>query len=293
MIRSMTGYGRAKYEKEGREYQVEIKSVNHKYIDLNVKIPYQLSFLEENIKKLVVEKVKRGKIDIAITFLNQSSLGKSIHINQELIQEYVKELKKVAKENEIIDDISIMKLIRLPDAFTVQNDENETVIWDELIFPLTEAIDCFVEMKKLEGKKLAEDILKRIELIYSHILEISDHSTRLIDEYIVKLKTRLNEILQAGVVDESRLAQEVVIYADKSSIEEEITRLKSHIDQIKGLLEQKEEIAIGKKMDFIIQEMNREINTIGSKSNCLEITNLVIQVKTELENVREQIQNVE
>ena len=268
MIRSMTGYGRAKYEKEGREYQVEIKSVNHKYIDLNVKIPYQLSFLEENIKKLVVEKVKRGKIDIAITFLNQSSLGKSIHINQELIQEYVKELKKVAKENEIIDDISIMKLIRLPDAFTVQNDENETVIWDELIFPLTEAIDCFVEMKKLEGKKLAEDILKRIELIYSHILEISDHSTRLIDEY-------------------------VVIYADKSSIEEEITRLKSHIDQIKGLLEQKEEIAIGKKMDFIIQEMNREINTIGSKSNCLEITNLVIQVKTELENVREQIQNVE
>ena len=293
MIRSMTGYGRAKYEKEGREYQVEIKSVNHKYIDLNVKIPYQLSFLEENIKKLVVEKVKRGKIDIAITFLNQSSLGKSIHINQELIQEYVKELKKVAKENEIIDDISIMKLIRLPDAFTVQNDENETVIWDELIFPLTEAIDCFVEMKKLEGKKFAEDILKRIELIYSHILEISDHSTRLIDEYIVKLKTRLNEILQAGVVDESRLAQEVVIYADKSSIEEEITRLKSHIDQIKGLLEQKEEIAIGKKMDFIIQEMNREINTIGSKSNCLEITNLVIQVKTELENVREQIQNVE
>ena len=111
MLRSMTGYGRAKYEKEGREYQVEIKSVNHKYIDLNVKIPYQLSFLEENIKKLVVEKVKRGKIDIAITFLNQSSLGKSIHINQELIQEYVKELKKVAKENEIIDDISIMKLV--------------------------------------------------------------------------------------------------------------------------------------------------------------------------------------
>ena len=293
MIRSMTGFGRGMYSTEEREYTIEIKSVNHKYTDINVRLPYALSFLEEKIKKEVSQNVARGKIDINVTFVNNSNLGKKISINKPLAKEYIEELRKIKEENNIIDDISIMKIAKLPDILNITQDNNEEVLWEELNKALQEAIKNLLEGKEVEGKKLSEDMLQRLENINNHILEISQYSTGLIEQYVVKLKDRIKEIMQTDLIDEARISQEVVLYADKTSIEEEITRLKSHITQFRELLQSESVKKTGKRLDFIIQEMNREINTIGSKSNCLEITNLVIELKTELEDVREQVQNIE
>lgn len=293
MIRSMTGFGRGMYSTEEREYTIEIKSVNHKYTDINVRLPYVLSFLEEKIKKEVSQNVARGKIDINVTFVNNSNLGKKISINKPLAKEYIEELRKIKEENNIIDDISIMKIAKLPDILNITQDNNEEVLWEELNKALQEAIKNLLEGKEVEGKKLSEDMLQRLENINNHILEISQYSTGLIEQYVVKLKDRIKEIMQTDLIDEARISQEVVLYADKTSIEEEITRLKSHITQFRELLQSESVKKTGKRLDFIIQEMNREINTIGSKSNCLEITNLVIKLKTELEDVREQVQNIE
>lgn len=293
MIRSMTGFGRGMYSTEEREYTIEIKSVNHKYTDINVRLPYVLSFLEEKIKKEVSQNVARGKIDINVTFVNNSNLGKKISINKPLAKEYIEELRKIKEENNIIDDISIMKIAKLPDILNMTQDNNEEVLWEELNKALQEAIKNLLEGKEVEGKKLSEDMLQRLENINNHILEISQYSTGLIEQYVVKLKDRIKEIMQTDLIDEARISQEVVLYADKTSIEEEITRLKSHITQFRELLQSESVKKTGKRLDFIIQEMNREINTIGSKSNCLEITNLVIELKTELEDVREQVQNIE
>ena len=293
MIRSMTGFGMGMYSTEEREYTIEIKSVNHKYTDINVRLPYVLSFLEEKIKKEVSQNVARGKIDINVTFVNNSNLGKKISINKPLAKEYIEELRKIKEENNIIDDISIMKIAKLPDILNITQDNNEEVLWEELNKALQEAIKNLLEGKEVEGKKLSEDMLQRLENINNHILEISQYSTGLIEQYVVKLKDRIKEIMQTDLIDEARISQEVVLYADKTSIEEEITRLKSHITQFRELLQSESVKKTGKRLDFIIQEMNREINTIGSKSNCLEITNLVIELKTELEDVREQVQNIE
>ena len=237
MIRSMTGFGRGMYSTEEREYTIEIKSVNHKYTDINVRLPYVLSFLEEKIKKEVSQNVTRGKIDINVTFVNNSNLGKKISINKPLAKEYIEELRKIKEENNIIDDISIMKIAKLPDILNITQDNNEEVLWEELNKALQEAIKNLLEGKEVEGKKLSEDMLQRLENINNHILEISQYSTGLIEQYVVKLKDRIKEIMQTDLIDEARISQEVVLYADKTSIEEEITRLKSHITQFRELLQ--------------------------------------------------------
>ena len=249
--------------------------------------------LEDKIKKKILEKIERGKIDVSITFVNNSNLGKNITINQSLAKAYIEELKKLETENDIINDITVMKIARLPDVLNISQDDNSDVLWEELSNALEEAIANLVETRETEGRKLSEDMLKRLDLINENIFNISQYSTGLIDQYVVKLKDRIKEMLQTDIVDEARISQEVVLYADKTSIEEEITRLKSHIVQFKELLQSESIKKAGKRLDFIIQEMNREVNTIGSKSNCLEITNLVIELKTELEDVREQVQNIE
>ena len=292
MIKSMTGYGRSIFENEGREYIVEIKSVNNRFNDISIKMPRSLNYLEDRIKKEILNSVSRGKIDVFITFNNNSDLGKNIKLNTDIAKKYINELKKLSKEAEIIDNINIMDISKFPDVLNIKvEEEAEEVIEKELFISLDQAIKSFIEMRQLEGNKIKEDLEKRIDTVSEKIKQISSISTGLVDEYIVKLETRIKELLKTDVVDESRLAQEVVIYSDKCSVEEEITRLKSHISQFLNLLNS--EIAIGKKLDFLIQEMNRETNTIGSKANNLEITNFVVDIKTELENVREQIQNIE
>ena len=291
MIKSMTGYGRANLSENEREYQIEIKSVNHRYLDVSVKMPRQLSYLEDTIKKEISNKVKRGKIDVFITFNNNSLEGRSIKINTELAKAYIDELKKLAEKENILSDIQVTDISKYPDVLNIQNNQDDEIIKEEVIKTIKIAIENFVEMKQVEGKKISEDLIIRLDKIQGKVEEISTLSTGLIDEYIVKLEARIKEILKNQEIDQARLAQEVVIYADKCSVEEEITRLNSHIMQFKNLLNSDE--AVGKKLDFIVQEMNRETNTIGSKANNLDITNRVIDLKTEIENIREQIQNIE
>ena len=292
MIKSMTGFGRSTYENEGREYIVEIKSVNNRFTDINIKMPRNLNYLEEKIRKQILSNISRGKVEVSIQLNNNSDLGKKINLNTDIAKKYVEELKKLSEETNIIDNINIMDVAKFPDVLNIRIDEEaEEVIEKELFTALDSAINSFLDMRQKEGSKIKVDLENRIEVIKQKIEQISSISAGLVDEYIVKLETRIKELLKTDVVDQTRLAQEVVIYSDKCSVEEEITRLKSHISQFLNLLN--ENIAIGKKLDFLIQEMNRETNTIGSKANNLEITNFVVDIKTELENIREQIQNIE
>ena len=292
MIKSMTGFGRSTYENEGREYIVEIKSVNNRFNDVNIKMPRNLNYLEDKIRKQILSNISRGKVEVSIQLNNNSDLGKKINLNPDIAKKYIEELKKLTQETSIIDNINIMDVAKFPDVLNIKIDEEaEEVIQKELFTALEGAINSFLDMRQKEGSKIKVDLENRIEVIKQKIEQISSISAGLVDEYIVKLETRIKELLKTDVVDQTRLAQEVVIYSDKCSVEEEITRLKSHISQFLNLLN--ENIAIGKKLDFLIQEMNRETNTIGSKANNLEITNLVVDIKTELENVREQIQNIE
>ena len=291
-MKSMTGFGRAKLEKNSRIYNVEIKSVNHKYNDISIKLPRSLSYIEEKIKKQISSAVSRGKIDVYITFENYSEEGKEVIVNRELVKEYIKEFQKLSEENNLNMNIPVTEITKLPDVLTLkETSEDEEVIENEVLECVKEAINNFVSMREKEGNKIKEDLNTRIERVKEKVEQISKYSTGLVEEYVVKLEERIKEILKTDIVDKSRLAMEVVLYADKCSVEEEITRLRSHIIQFKNMLE--ETNPIGKKIDFLIQEMNRETNTIGSKSGSLDITNLVINVKTELEDIREQIQNIE
>ena len=291
-MKSMTGFGRAKLEKNNRIYNIEIKSVNHKYSDITIKMPRSLSYLEEKLKKEISASVSRGKIDVYITFENYSEAGKEIIINKELVDEYLKKFREISIGNELSMNIPVTEITKLPDVLTIkETDEDEELIEAELLECLKMAIDNFVSMREQEGNKIKDDLIERINRIETEKQKISEYSTRLIDEYVVKLEERVKQILKTDIVDESRLAMEVVLYADKYSVEEELTRLDSHIYQFRNLIN--ENVPIGKKLDFLIQEMNRETNTMGSKSGSIDITNIVVNIKTELEDIREQIQNIE
>ena len=291
MIKSMTGFGRAKYENEGRIYTVEIKSVNHKYSDISIKLPRFLNYIEDKIRKTISKSISRGKIDVFITFENYSSKGTNIKVNRELAKQYLEELRELANETNIDFRLSVVDVSRFPEILKIEDDENEEIIEEEVLIATQMALDRFINMRQIEGQRLVEDIEERVVEIKDKVENIEKLSENLVQDYINKLETRVNELLQTSVVDENRIAQEIVIFSDKSSIEEELTRLKSHLGQFLDLL--KLSSPIGKKMDFLVQEINRETNTIGSKANSLDITNLVVEIKTEVENIREQIQNIE
>ncbi len=274
-----------------REYQVEIKSVNHKYLDVSVRMPKILSYLEEAVKKEIASQVKRGKIEVFINFESLEPEDKEIKINMDIAKLYIQQLRQLAKQENLSANIEVTEIAKYPDVLSVNPKQENETIKVELLETVKKAVNQLIQMRETEGSKIAEDLTKRIYIIQEKIEKISVLSTGLIKEYVVKLEGRIKEILKNDVIDQSRLAQEVVIYADKCSIEEEITRLKSHIMQMKEQLNAEE--SKGKKLDFIIQEMNREVNTIGSKANNLEITNEVIEMKTQLEDIREQIQNIE
>ena len=280
-MRSMTGFGRAKLEKNNRIYSIEIKSVNHKYSDISIKLPRSLNYLEDSIKKQISSKVARGKIDVFVTFENYSEQGKEVVINEELVKEYMEKFKLLAEQNNLSMNIPVTEITKLPDVLTLkETEEEENTIQNELLECLEQAINNFVEMRTIEGNKIKEDLKARIDKVECDVQKISEYSTRLVQEYVVKLEERIKEILKTDVVDQSRLAMEVVLFADKCSVEEELTRLKSHIEQFRTLINS--EGTIGKKIDFLLQEMNRETNTMGSKSGSLDITNLVVNIKTEL-----------
>ena len=281
MIRSMTGFGRAIHEVDGRTYTVEIKSVNHKYNDINIRLPRFLNSVEDELRKQIQASISRGKVDVFINFDNYSDKGINIKINRNLAKEYLTELKLLAEETGVPYELSVVDVSKLPDILKMEENGDEELISEELKVALAEALKNFVDMRTKEGQKLCEDMKRRIDWIEVKVNEIAKFSSTLVEEYIEKLEARVKELMKTDVVDETRLAQEIVIYSDKCSIEEELTRLRSHILQFNELL--KFSSPIGKKFDFLVQEMNREVNTIGSKANCLEITNRVIDIKTEIE----------
>ena len=291
MIKSMTGFGRGKYENEGRSYTVDIKSVNHKYTDISVRLPRFLNSEEDKIRKRISSAISRGKVDVLISFENYSSKGTNIRINKELAKEYIKELKSLADETDLQFNVDVIDISKFPEILKIEDTQDEELIGKELMIAVDDALEKFISMREIEGTRLVQDIEQRIYLIQNKVNEITEFSSTLVKEYMEKLKVRVNELLEPSTVDENRLMQEIVMFSGKSSIEEELTRLKSHMSQFLELIKQSS--PIGKKIDFLIQEINREVNTIGSKANCLDITNRVIEIKTEVENIREQIQNIE
>lgn len=293
MIKSMTGYGKSILNSENRRYQIELKSVNHRYLDISIKLPRTISYLEEDIKKEISSVIKRGKIDVFVTFENNSQEGRDVKINKELAKLYIKQLKELAQEENIDKHIDIVEIAKFPDVLTMEINQDDEIIKKEIVDVTKQAIIKLSEMKNIEGERILLDLTQRVDYIEKKIMEISQKSTGLIQEYVVKLEKRIKEIIDIEELDKSRLAQEVVIYADKSSIEEEITRLKSHIFQFRKLVNENQNETVGKKLDFIIQEMNRETNTICSKSGDIDITNGAIEIKAALEDIREQIQNIE
>ena len=290
-MKSMTGFGRASLESNGKNYIIEIKTVNNKYSDITVKSPKRLSFMEDKIRKQIANRITRGKVEVSVSFFDFSNKSKNVVLNKEIAKEYIKQLKEIADENNLSENISVVEIAKLPDILNSIDSDNDEEIAGEALKCLNMALDSLIEMRKAEGENIKQDLLVRIERVQNLVDKIAENSKGIVEEYVSKLEKRVKEILKTDVVDENRIAQEAVIYADKTSIEEELTRLNSHIVQFKELVNS--DGPVGKKLDFMIQEMNRETNTIGSKAGSGEITKAVIDLKVELEDIREQIQNIE
>ncbi|WP_291568453.1 MULTISPECIES: YicC/YloC family endoribonuclease [unclassified Clostridium] len=292
MIKSMTGFGRGSGSDGHSNFIVEIKSVNHRYFELNVRMPRALISLEDNIRKVVSEKIKRGKIDIFITQNYHDKENVEAVLNEELVKSYMNCLKTIQSMYDLRDDISITNLARFPEVINLkQKEENLEEAWKELQVSLDEALNSLVHMRESEGIKLNQDINHRCDLIKKFTNMISKRVPMVSIEYRDKLTKKVKELLEESQLDENRIAMEVVLLADKTGIDEEIVRLNSHICQIVETLQLEE--PVGRKLDFIVQEMNRESNTIASKVNDLDITNLAVDIKSEIEKIREQVQNVE
>lgn len=290
-MKSMTGFGRASLESNGKNYIIEIKTVNNKYSDITVKSPKRLSFMEDKIRKQIANRITRGKVEVSVSFFDFSNKSKNVVLNKEIAKEYIKQLREIADENNLSENISVVEIAKLPDILNSIDSDNDEEIASEALQCLNMALDSLIEMRKAEGENIKQDLLVRIERVQNLVDKIAENSKGIVEEYVSKLEKRVKEILKTDVVDENRIAQEAVIYADKTSIEEELTRLNSHIVQFKELVNN--DGPVGKKIDFMIQEMNRETNTIGSKAGSGEITKAVIDLKVELEDIREQIQNIE
>ena len=293
MAISMTGFGRGEYKDDNYHFLVECKTINHKYADINIRLPRKLSFLEDKARILIKDYIKRGRVDLYIKLDLLGSEDVNLKFDEELATQYMSILKQIKDKFDVVDDISVMNIAKFPDVIkTEEKEDDEDKLWSMLKVALENALLKLKEMRSDEGRKLAMDIQNRCDLLKNYIEDIEKYSYNVVIDYKEKLKNRISDILEnPSIIDENRLAQEVAIYADKSSITEEIVRFKSHIEQLKNTVVKNE--SIGRKIDFLIQEMNRETNTIGSKSSDLNITNLVVEVKSELEKIREQIQNIE
>ena len=295
MIRSMTGYGRAEAVLGGRKYVVEIKSLNHRYLELSLRIPANLLPLEMEIKKRINEHLIRGKIDITIRRETYSGIEGSrlLEVNLPLVKNYYDLLIQLKDLFNLKEDITLDMMAGLKDVFIpLETLEDEiTVLWEGLAGVLSNAIAALIDMRQKEGEVLGQDLKARLYLINEHLDEIDARAPQIVLEYQKRLVARIRELMDGMVIDESRLSQEVAIMAEKSDITEEIVRFRSHIKQFFEMLKSPE--AMGRKVDFLIQEMNREVNTIGSKSNDAEVSCHVIEIKSELAKLREQVQNLE
>ena len=292
MIKSMTGFGRCEVSENNRKFTVEMKSVNHRYLDVNIKMPKKLNFFESAIRALLKDYIQRGKVDMFITYEDMTENNVSIKYNKEIAAEYLKYLKDMAEEFALDNDIRVSTLSRYPEVLTMEEQTiDEEGIWKTLEKALRGAAEGFVETRIKEGENLRTDLISKLDGMLSHVDFIQERSPQIIAEYKQKLEDKVKDLLADVKVDENRLLMEVTIFADKVCVDEEIVRLKSHIETTKATLQAGG--SMGRKLDFIAQEMNREANTILSKANDLEISNRAIELKTEIEKVREQIQNIE
>lgn len=292
MLKSMTGFGRAQKEIDGYVITVEIKSVNHRYFEFSSRIPRQYGFLDEKLKSYINGKVSRGKIECYVTIEALNTDTADVVVNHTLATAYVNALKEIAETYELKDDFGASTISRFPEVLVVRkSDEDEEKLWGYVQEVCSEAIDKFVAMREVEGSKMKDDIYSRGQFILDCVSYIEERSPQTVKEYNDKLVERVHELLGDVSLDESRILQEVAIYADKVAVAEETVRLRSHIEQLNAFISSDE--PVGRKMDFLVQEINRETNTIGSKANDVDIARKVVDIKAEVEKIREQIQNIE
>jgi len=293
MAKSMTGFGIGEFKDQYYNLSVECKTINHKYLDINPRIPRKLSFLEDKLRFLIKDHLGRGRVDIFVKFETVTSVGSQLVYDAELAKQYYHILKNIKSDFGLEEPISPVDIAKFPDVVKItEAEDDEEILWNMLSDAANKALENLCNMRIMEGKKLEKDILARADLLERSVCDLEKYTDTIEKEYKDKLYARISELLDdPKVVDEYRLAQEVAIYADKSNITEEIVRFKSHINQLRDTVTADE--YVGRKMDFLIQEMNREVNTMGSKSSDVSIANLVINMKAELEKIREQVQNIE
>ena len=292
MIKSMTGYGRSQKILNGRDILVEIRSVNHRYYEYSSRIPRAYNYIDEKLKTLLKSRISRGKVDVSVTINNIEGRDTEIVINKGVAEGYVNALRSVAEDLNVADDLTLSKLIKLPDIFNVQKTpDNEEEVWNDVSEVAAEALERFVAMRETEGEKMRLDVLEKSECIMEMVAKVEELSPQTAENYRERLYKKLSEVLESRDIDEQRILTEAAVFAEKIAVDEETVRLRSHISQLRELVNSDE--SIGRKLDFIVQEMNREVNTISSKAQDLGITKLVVDMKAELEKIREQIQNIE
>ncbi len=291
MVNSMTGFGRAQDTRNGREITVELRSVNHRFLEVNTRVPRAYSFIEDKLKPVLNGRISRGKVDVGVTIVT-SSADETVELNLEIAKSYADALNRIAEELKVPNEVTAMQIARFPDVFTVVKEQpDEAQIWSDVSEVLDAALDGYCAMRAAEGKKLEEDLLARLDVIEAAISEIEKESETRLERYRDKLFTRMKSVLDDTDIDESRILLEAAVFADKSAVDEETVRLRSHLAQFRQILRADE--PMGRKLDFLIQEINRETNTIGSKANDLDITTVVVELKAEIEKIREQVQNIE
>ncbi len=291
-VKSMTGFGRAEIVKEDYKVTVELRSVNHRYLDINIKMPSRIGYLENEIRKVLKEKLIRGKIDVFVFYEEDADSSYTVAYHPEIARMYYENIRQLASDLSMDNDIRISQLARFPDVLEIKEErKDEDVVYARLMEALTEAIGHFVESREIEGEKLKADLLSKLNEMEEHVSFIEKRSPEILSEYKSRLMDKVRDLLEKSAIDENRIAAEVTIYADKICVDEELVRLKSHINETKRLLNKGGEV--GRKLDFIAQELNREANTILSKSTDVSIADTGIELKTLIEKIREQIQNLE
>ena len=292
MIKSMTGFGRAQAEADGYFISVEIKSVNHRYFEFSSRIPRQYAFLDEKLKSYINSRVSRGKVECYVTIEALDTDTSEVAVNHTLARAYVKALRELSEEYSLKEDFGAGTISRCPEVLVVQKgEEDEEKLWESVKSVCSQALDKFIAMRETEGEKMYNDIYSRGQYILEQVSYIEQRSPQTVKEYNEKLVERVHELIGDASLDEARIIQEVAIYADKVAVAEETVRLRSHIDQLNDFIKSDE--PIGRKIDFLVQEINRETNTIGSKANDVDIARRVVDIKSEVEKIREQIQNIE
>ena len=292
MIKSMTGYGRAQAVNDGLDITLEIKSVNHRYFEFSARVPRAYAFLEEKLKTFVKSKVARGKIECYLYITEMDTAAADVMVNKPLAEGYIQALSELENAFSLRNDVSVMQVARFPEVLTVKKaDADEDAVWAAVLPVAEEAVKHFIAMREREGEKLKEDVLARGNTILEKVAFIEQRSPETVKEYTERLTERIREVLADTTIDESRILTEAAIFADKVAVAEETVRLRSHISQLAEMLAGDE--AIGRKLDFLVQEMNREANTIGSKCQDVNVTKQVLDIKSEIEKIREQIQNIE